>query len=182
MPWCLEEIDRIYRRLDVHFDHTHGESFYKPMLPSVVQELARARGIAQESKGAVVIFFGEDEPPAMVRKSDGAFTYTTTDLATIRYRMDTWHPDAILYVVDSRQALHFQEPVRGGTALGLRQGRAGARLVRLGARRGPADRSRRAKAASSSWAALLDEAVQRAGQVYEQTRQEERSAARRSRS
>src|SRR4029077_12190133 len=51
MPWCREEIDRIYRRLDVHFDHTHGESFYNPMLPDVVRSLLE-RGIAQESEGA----------------------------------------------------------------------------------------------------------------------------------
>src|SRR5438270_3152079 len=107
MPWCLEEIDRVYRRLDVHFDHTHGESFYNPMLPGVVRNLEERR-IAQESQGAVAIFFGEEEPPALIRKKDGAFTYTTTDLATIQYRMDTWHPDAILYVVGTPQALHFQ--------------------------------------------------------------------------
>ena len=59
MPWCLEEIDRIYRRLDVHFDHTLGESFYNPMLPDVVKSLLE-QGIAQASEGAVVIFFGPE--------------------------------------------------------------------------------------------------------------------------
>jgi arginyl-tRNA synthetase len=107
MPWCLAEIDRIYQRLDVHFDHTHGESFYNPMLPGVVEQL-EARGIAQDSQGAVVIFFGEDQSPALIRKKDGAFTYTTTDLATIQYRMKEWQPDAMLYVVDFRQGLHFK--------------------------------------------------------------------------
>src|SRR5207253_53355 len=66
------------------------------------------RGIARESDGAIVIFFGAEEPPALIRKKDGAFTYTTTDLATIRYRVERWRPAAILYVVDSRQALHFK--------------------------------------------------------------------------
>ncbi len=107
MPWCREEIDRIYRRLDVRFDHTHGESFYNPMLADVVRSLME-RGIAQESEGAVVIFLRENEPPALIRKKDGAFTYTTSDLATIRYRVETWKPDAVLYVVDFRQALHFK--------------------------------------------------------------------------
>src|SRR5262249_23982131 len=60
MPWCLEEIHAIYRRLDVHFDHEHGESFYNPMLPAVVADLL-AKGVAQESRGAVVIF-REDKP------------------------------------------------------------------------------------------------------------------------
>src|SRR5207244_945986 len=107
MPWCLAELDKIYRRLDVHFDHTHGESFYNPMLPDIVRSLL-AKGLAQESEGAVVIFFGENDPPALIRKKDGAFTYTTSDLATIRYRVETWNPDSMLYVVDSRQALHFK--------------------------------------------------------------------------
>ncbi|MGE3808000.1 MAG: arginine--tRNA ligase [Gemmataceae bacterium] len=107
MPLCLEEIDRIYRRLDVHFDHTLGESHYNPMLPGVVAEL-EDKGIAQESKGAIAIFFGAEDPPALIRKRDGAFTYTTTDLATIRHRVIDWQADAVLYVVDFRQALHFK--------------------------------------------------------------------------
>src|SRR5579884_213992 len=107
MPWCLEEINRVYRRLDVQFDHTYGESFYNPLLPGVVADLERS-GLARESNGAVAIFFGEEETPALIRKKDGAFTYTTTDLATIRYRVETWKPAAVLYVVDSRQALHFK--------------------------------------------------------------------------
>ena len=77
------------------------------MLPDVVESLL-ARGLARRSEGAVAIFFGENEPPALIQKTDGAFTYTTTDLATIRYRLEQWRPDAILYVVDSRQALHFK--------------------------------------------------------------------------
>jgi arginyl-tRNA synthetase len=107
MPWCLEDLNRIYRRLDIHHDESHGESFYNPMLPGVVQELLD-RGIAQETEDAVGIFLAEGQPPALVRKRDGAFTYTTSDLATIRYRMERWKPDAILYVVDFRQSLHFK--------------------------------------------------------------------------
>jgi arginyl-tRNA synthetase len=107
MPSCYAELERMYRRLDIHFDHLYGESFYNPMLPGVVEDLL-ARGIATVSEGAVVVFFGEGEPPALVRKSDGAFTYTTTDLATVKYRVAQWNPDTILYVVDSRQAYHFK--------------------------------------------------------------------------
>ena len=50
----------------------------------------------------------ENESPALIQKRDGAYTYTTTDLATIRYRIQQWNPDTILYVVDFRQALHFK--------------------------------------------------------------------------
>jgi arginyl-tRNA synthetase len=106
MPWCLEEINRVYRRLDVGFDNTLGESFYNPMLPGLVDDLLAA-GVAQSTGDGVAVFFGEEETPAFIRKN-GAFTYTTTDLATIQYRVQQWHPDVILYVVDSRQALHFK--------------------------------------------------------------------------
>src|SRR5207245_6503526 len=99
-------IEEVYRRLGVHFDHMHGESFTNPMLPDVVRDL-EAKGIAQPHEGALAIFFGEEER-AIVRKRDGAFTYTTTDLATIRYRMTEWKPDAILYVVGAPQAFHFR--------------------------------------------------------------------------
>ncbi|MFO0876397.1 MAG: arginine--tRNA ligase [Gemmataceae bacterium] len=110
MPHCLEEINQVYARLGLlPFDHTLGESFYQPMLAGVVTDLA-ARGIAEESQGAKVIFFGDPEKvaPSIVQKRDGAFTYTTTDLATIRYRMDQWQPDAILYVVGMPQNVHFK--------------------------------------------------------------------------
>ena len=119
MPACLEMLRPIYDRLDVHIDHALGESFYNPMLAAVVEEML-AKGIAQESQGAVVIpnakgvipktqeEQNKEEPPAIIRKRDGAFTYTTTDLATIQYRMKEWVPTAMLYVVDKRQALHFK--------------------------------------------------------------------------
>jgi len=119
MPACLEMLRPIYERLDVKIDHALGESFYNPMLSGVVDDML-AKGIAFESKGAVVIPNAKgiipqteeeqkkEEPPAIIRKRDGAFTYTTTDLATIKYRMDTWKPDAILYVVGAPQALHFK--------------------------------------------------------------------------
>ena len=106
------QFDTIYQRLGVKFDYTLGESFYHPHLQPLVEEL-RAKGIARESEGAMAIFF-EDTPqlkehPALVQKSDGAFNYTTTDLATLAHRLETWRPDEIVYVTDARQQLHFQQ-------------------------------------------------------------------------
>ncbi len=170
MPACLEEINRIYRRLDITFDNTHGESFFNPMLPAVVQDW-ESKGIARRSDGALVIFFGDKDPPALIQKRDGAFTYTTTDLATIKYRMDTWKPDAILYVVDARQSLHFQNLFAAARQWGYDK----VRLEHisfgsvLGENRSPLKTREGGVIELSS---LLDEAVQRAGQVYEQLRQE----------
>ena len=106
------QFDAVYARLGVEFDCAHGESFYNPWLKEIVKELCD-KAVARESEGAIVVFF-DDVPelkahPALVQKSDGAANYTTTDLATLRYRMETWHPDEIIYVTDGRQQLHFKQ-------------------------------------------------------------------------
>ena len=108
--------DRVYERLDIHFDHWLGESFYNPMLADVVADL-RTKGIARPSDGAVCVFYDDDtntgkelaERPFLIQKSDGAFLYATTDLATIKYRLETFQPDRIVYVTDGRQQLHFRQ-------------------------------------------------------------------------
>ena len=108
LPKCREAIQLIYDRLDVQFDCEYGESFYHDQLGDVVDQF-RQRDMARESDGAMCIFLDGFETPMIIQKRDGAFLYATTDLATIRYRMQTWSPDAILYVVDHRQAEHFEK-------------------------------------------------------------------------
>jgi arginyl-tRNA synthetase len=120
-----KQFDEIYGRLGVKFDVTLGESFYNPQLAAVVNDLL-AKKIARESEGAVGVFSDGTLPPkedpflvnrdgewvadpALVRKSDGGFNYMTTDLATIDYRLKTWSPDEIVYVVDDRQSPHFKK-------------------------------------------------------------------------
>ena len=107
-----EQFDDVYSRLGVTFDHTLGESFYNDRLGEVVAGLVE-RKIAEESEGAMVVYFPDDPKlkgqPAIVQKSDGAANYTTTDLATLQYRHREWSPDEILYVTDGRQQLHFQQ-------------------------------------------------------------------------
>jgi arginyl-tRNA synthetase len=120
-----KQFNGIYARLGVKFDEALGESFYNPWLGEVVNDLLQ-RGIARESEGAVGVFSDGSLPPkedpflvnrdgewiadpALVRKSDGGFNYTTTDLATIDYRLKTWSPDEIVYVVDDRQSGHFKK-------------------------------------------------------------------------
>lgn len=108
LPHCKDEINRVYDRLDVSFDHTLGESFYHDMLGGVVDQLEQA-GLAQESDGAVCVFLPEFDAPMIVRKQDGAYLYATTDLATLKYRLQQFNPDEILYVVDTRQSEHFDK-------------------------------------------------------------------------
>jgi arginyl-tRNA synthetase len=110
------QFERIYARLGVKFDYALGESFYNPMLGKLVEELSE-RGIAQPSEGATVVFFPESpelkDHPAMVRKSDGGFNYTTTDLATLLFRWQggKWNarPGEIIYVTGAPQQLHFKQ-------------------------------------------------------------------------
>jgi arginyl-tRNA synthetase len=108
----LREFDKIYARLGVTFDYILGESYYNSALKGVVQRL-REVGLAQESEGATVVFFPDipelKEQPAIIQKSDGGANYTTTDLATLNYRIETWKPHEIVYVTDSRQQLHFKQ-------------------------------------------------------------------------
>jgi arginyl-tRNA synthetase len=102
------EMEGVYRRLSIQFDHQLGESWYHNALPEVVRELEKA-GLATESEGAICVFLEDHEAPMIIRKRDGAYLYATTDLATIRYRMKQFQPDAILYVVDFRQGDHFEK-------------------------------------------------------------------------
>ncbi|MDG3003912.1 arginine--tRNA ligase [Paludisphaera mucosa] len=108
MPACLAALQKVYDRLGVRFDVELGESFYDPMLAAVVADL-EAKGIAEESEGATVAFVPGMKAPLIIRKRDGAYNYGTTDLATIRYREQTWDPDQVLYVVDTRQGDHFKQ-------------------------------------------------------------------------
>jgi arginyl-tRNA synthetase len=173
MPACMEEIERIYRRLDVHFDHQHGESFYNPMLPDVVEDLL-AKGLAEETKGAVGIFpvpRKEESVPALVRKRDGAFTYMTSDLATIRYRVNEWHPGAMLYVVDARQAFHFKQLFDAAGRWGYDQ--VELEHVAFGSVLGPDRKPLKTREGGAvELGALLDEAVQHGAERYEQSRAE----------
>lgn len=116
------EFEKLYDLLGIKFDERLGESAYNDALAPLCAELEK-RGIARESDGALCIFFPDipalDGKPAIVRKSDGGFLYATTDLATIAYRLNRWHPDAIWYVVGAPQALHFQQIFAAAKMMGF---------------------------------------------------------------
>ncbi|HEY9790976.1 MAG TPA: arginine--tRNA ligase [Candidatus Obscuribacterales bacterium] len=104
---------KIYDALDVHNLVERGESFYNQYLRDTVNEL-RDKGIAVEDQGAMCVFLDgylneQGNPlPLIVQKKDGGFNYATTDLASMRYRIDNDHADELIYVVDAGQNLHFE--------------------------------------------------------------------------
>lgn len=112
----LQHAQAVYKKLGLKLlpaDVT-GESFYNDQLQSTVNELL-AKGIAVDSDGTKVVFLDEfknqdNEPAAfIIQKKDGGFLYASTDLACLRYRINTLHGNRLLYVVDARQSLHFDE-------------------------------------------------------------------------
>jgi len=167
MPVCRGEIDRIYTRLQVTFDHTLGESFFQPMLAATVDDLMD-KGLARESRGAIGVFLGgEDDPPLLIRKADGAFLYATTDLATIQWRLENWEPDRILYVVDHRQSQHFEQVFEAARRWGV-DGVADVDLVHVafGTVLGEDGKPFKTRAGDTvGLEALLDEGVERAAAV-----------------
>lgn len=121
-------LDVVYDELGVRFDEWLGESAYHDMLPGVVA-LLREKGLAREDAGALCVFFGEldgapaklkkQKEPFIVQKRDGAYLYATTDIATLLYRRDRFGADRSIYVVDVRQAQHFEQLFAVAALLGV---------------------------------------------------------------
>ncbi|MCH8924434.1 MAG: arginine--tRNA ligase, partial [Planctomycetes bacterium] len=147
----------------ITFDHTLGESFYHDRLAAVVDDL-REKKIAVESDGAMCVFFEGDEVPMIVQKQDGAFLYSTTDLATLQYRVETWAADAILYVVDHRQGLHFDHLFSAARRWGYDQ--VELRHVAFGTVLGSDGRPYKTRSGETvGLEGLLDEAIHKAYEV-----------------
>lgn len=115
----LDEYNKLYGRLGVHFDTYYGESFYHDMMQGVVEELIEKK-IAVEDDGAKVVFFPEEDNlfPCIVQKKDGAFLYSTSDIATVKFRKDTYDINKIVYLTDERQQDHFKQFFRITDMLG----------------------------------------------------------------
>jgi arginyl-tRNA synthetase len=166
LPYCRDDIQRIYQRLDILFDHELGESFYQPWLGEVVDEF-KSRGLAKESEGATCLFLDHFDSPMIIQKRDGAFLYATTDLATIRYRMQHWKPDVVLYVVDHRQHEHFAKLFEAAKVWGYDS--TEFRHVAFGTVMGPDGKPYKTRSGDTvGLEGLLDEAVQRAREVVDQ--------------
>ena len=104
----LREANRVYDRLGITFESYNGESFYNDKMQPVLDLLAK-KGLLVDSEGAKVVEVGDDMPPCLLVRSDGATLYATRDLAAAYYRKNTYDFDKCLYVVAYQQNLHFRQ-------------------------------------------------------------------------
>ena len=123
MNVSLKDLKKNYGNLNVSFDLWKGESDAQPYIPGLIEDLQK-KGLAYESDGALVVDIAQEGdakeyPPCIVRKSDGAALYATSDLATIIEREQDFHPDRYIYVVDKRQELHFIQVFRVAKKAGI---------------------------------------------------------------
>lgn len=123
MRVSLADLKKNYASLNVEFDLWKGESDAQPYIPEMIDEFVK-KGLAHESQGALVVDISEETdskelPPCIIRKSDGASLYATSDLATIIEREKDFHPDHYIYVVDKRQELHFTQVFRVAKKAGI---------------------------------------------------------------
>ena len=185
--YSMQALDVLYQKLGVQFDYTLGESFYNDQLPEIVKEL-QTKEIARESEGAVAIFsdgkpLPKEDPflvseeggfrdnPLLIQKSDGAFNYATTDLATLKYRHDHFQAARVLYVVDGRQQMHFRQLFEAGR----RWGYGGMKLehVWFGTILGPDKKPFKSREGENvKLRTLVAEAEEKAGQIMAEKRSE----------
>jgi len=175
----LKEFNKIYKFLGIKIDYAFGESFYEPLLKEILRE-AKEKGVAKESRGALIIEYPKNElPPAMLLKSDGTTTYLTRDLATVKYRLKRWKPDLIIYEVGADQELHFKQLFKAVGLLGWtnpapEQVRCGARKVKFfhvahGLYRTKTGKFSTRKGETVHLEEVLKEAIERAREIIEKS-------------
>ena len=123
MNVSVADLKKNYSNLNVDFDLWKGESDAEPYIQKMIDTL-EAQGLVHESQGALVVDVAEEGdtkeiPPCLIRKSDGASLYATSDLATIVEREEDFKPDRYIYVVDKRQAMHFEQVFRVAKKAGI---------------------------------------------------------------
>ncbi len=167
--WFIEitmaEIKPIYERLNVYFNETIGESFYSDKMDDIL-EMGIEKGIFKEGeKGALICEFADEKiPTCLVRKADGASLYATRDLATVRYRVERWKPQQLIYAVDVAQSLHFTQFFEIAKMLGLSKDTEMVH-VKFGRMSLPDKQMSTRKGNVVLMSAVLDEAVERAKKI-----------------
>jgi arginyl-tRNA synthetase len=169
----MQDFERIYGLLDIHYDIQRSESFYNDRLPGVVERLLKS-GIAEISEGAVCVFFRDipelADKPCIIRKRDGGFNYATTDVATVDYRINDLKADTVWLVVGAPQILHFKQIF----AIARREGYAADfRHITFGSILGEDRKLMKTRSGDNvSLREVLDEAVLRARKIVEEKNQD----------
>lgn len=163
----FQELQKIFKILNIKFDYQLGESFYNPMLDGIVKG-ALKKGVAVKSEGATVIFTEGDKTPFIIQKTDGSFLYSTTDIATVDCRIKKFKTDVILYVVGNEQTFHLSQLFKAVRKLGIIKNQSlshvkfglvlGEDMKKLSTRGGK----------HISLANLLEEAISRAAKIVEE--------------
>lgn len=165
------EFKRIYDRLNVHFDYVTGESFYNKLMEKTIQHL-RDKKLLKESDGAQIVDLEEyDMPPCLIKKSDGSTLYATRDLATAEYRLKTFQPTKLVYVVGGEQTLHFRQVYKVLELLGHKAQEI-CKHVSFGLIRFPEGKMSTRKGNIILLEKVLDEAEKKALQIVQQKNEE----------
>ena len=166
VPKCMAALESMYQRFGITFDMALGESWYNPLLPGIVDQLKQKK-LAVVSEGATCVFVEGNDAPFIVQKADGAYTYATTDLATIHYRVEDLKADACLYVVDTRQSEHFQLLFATAKKMGYDQ--TEFRHISFGTVLGEDRRPYKTRSGDTiGLESLLDEAIQNARKIVDE--------------
>lgn len=140
MKVSVSDLKKNYSNLKVDFDLWKGEADAQKYIPDMVERL-KAEGYAHYDDGALVVDVQEDDdkkevPPCMILKSDGAALYDTTDLATLVEREKLYQPDEVIYIVDKRQELHFEQVFRCAKKTGIVRPEVGLKFLGFGTMNG----------------------------------------------
>lgn len=164
----LKEFQKIYNLLGVEFtEPSMGESTYRDYFEFTLQELKKS-GIVTQSEGATIVSFGQNHPPLILLKSDGATTYGLRDLAAIKKRIAIHHPDAILYIVSNEQSLHFQQVFQVAYKSGIADSAIKLEHIKFGLVRLPQGKMSTRKGKIVFLEEVIKEAISRAKKIVQQ--------------
>jgi arginyl-tRNA synthetase len=163
-----EDLEHLYKRLQINVDVVTGESFYQDKMDPVIAEAKKKKILKEGKEGAMIVEFPEEKnmPPLLLQKKDGATLYATRDLAMIRHRLDAYKPRALYYVVDVAQSLHFAQLFETATMLGWNMPECEHTL--FGRMRFADGSMSTRKGTVLRLEEVLDEAVQRADAIIEE--------------
>ncbi|MBI5753709.1 arginine--tRNA ligase [Candidatus Peregrinibacteria bacterium] len=164
----LKEIQKTYDLLGgIHFDYTQGESFYEEKMAAIIKDGKKKKVFVKGDEGALVIKYDDPNIPTVpVQKGNGATLYITRDFAALKYRIDTWKPAKIIYVVDVAQTLHFKQLLTAATKLGWYKGEA--EHVAFGRMQFKDSKMSTRKGNIILLDEVLNEAIERAGKIIKE--------------